>query len=62
LRDRFFLRLLFFGAFLPCALSGCVTQRRVVVGFSEDMEDHYTIYPSIEFDVVALTAEETDQI
>jgi hypothetical protein len=49
-------------ALLLCALAGCATQRRVVVGLSPDLEDYYAIYPSIEFDAVALTAEETDQI
>jgi hypothetical protein len=44
------------------ALSGCATQRRVVVGLSSEMEDYYAIYPSIEFDAVALTGEEADQI
>jgi hypothetical protein len=34
----------------------------VVVGLSADMEDHYAIYPSIEFDVAAVTAEEADQL
>jgi hypothetical protein len=47
---------------LFCALSGCASQRRVVVGLSLDMEDHYTMYPSIEFDIVAVTGEEADQI
>jgi hypothetical protein len=50
------------GALLLCALAGCATQRRVVVGLSPDLEDHYAIYPSVEFDAVALTADEADQI
>jgi hypothetical protein len=47
---------------LLCALSGCASQRRVVVGLSPDLEDYYAIYPSIEFDVVAVTGEEEAQI
>jgi hypothetical protein len=34
----------------------------VVVGLSAEIEDHYEFYPSIEFDVVAVTSEEADQI
>jgi hypothetical protein len=34
----------------------------VVVGLSPELEDYYVIYPSIEFDAVAVTAEEADQI
>jgi hypothetical protein len=56
------LRLLGVCAILFCAFSGCATQRRVVVGFSLEMEDYYAIYPSIEFDAVAVTGEEADQI
>jgi hypothetical protein len=47
---------------LFCALSGCASQRQVTVGLSADLEDYYAIYPSIEFDVIAVTAEEADQI
>jgi hypothetical protein len=47
---------------LFCALSSCASQRRVVVGLSPDMEAYYAIYPSIEFDAVAVTGEEADQI
>jgi hypothetical protein len=47
---------------LFCAFSGCATQREVVVGLSPELEDYYTMYPSIEFDAVAVTSEEADQI
>ncbi|MDR2102847.1 MAG: hypothetical protein LBP42_01950 [Treponema sp.] len=57
-----FFRLLGVGAFLLCAFSGCVTQRRVVVGLSPELENYYSIYPSIEFDAAAVTGEEADQI
>jgi hypothetical protein len=56
------IRLLWVGMILFCALSGCASQRRVVVGLSPDLEDHYAMYPSIEFDIVAVTGEEADQI
>ncbi|MDR2068330.1 MAG: hypothetical protein LBP71_00490 [Spirochaetaceae bacterium] len=58
---RFF-RLLGAGLILFCLLPGCASQRRVVVGLSPDLEEYYAIYPSIEFDAVAVTAEEADQI
>ncbi|MDR1430206.1 MAG: hypothetical protein LBI85_07925 [Spirochaetaceae bacterium] len=45
-----------------CLLAGCATQRRVVVGLSPEIEDYYSMYPSIEFDAVAVTGEEADQI
>jgi hypothetical protein len=45
-----------------CALSGCASQRRVVVGLSPHLEDYYAMYPAIEFDIVAVTGEEADQI
>ncbi|MDR1247997.1 MAG: hypothetical protein LBK63_01725 [Treponema sp.] len=53
---------LFGGVVLFCAFSGCASQRRVVVGLSADLEGYYAIYPSIEFDAAAVTAEEADQI
>jgi hypothetical protein len=34
----------------------------VVVGLSPELEDYYAAYPSIEFDVAAVTGEEADQI
>ncbi|MDR2444520.1 MAG: hypothetical protein LBD44_01090 [Spirochaetaceae bacterium] len=61
-RGLLLLLLLFPGALLPAAFAGCAAQRRVVVGLSVDLEDRYAIYPSIEFDAVALTEEETNQI
>ncbi|MDR3116090.1 MAG: hypothetical protein LBU25_11300 [Treponema sp.] len=43
-------------------LAGCASQRQVVVGLSPDLEDYYAMYPSIEFDAVAVTSEEANQI
>ncbi|MDR2747559.1 MAG: hypothetical protein LBB77_08950 [Treponema sp.] len=57
-----FLRFLGAGAFFLCVLSGCATQRRVVVGLSPEIENYYAIYPSIEFDAAAVTEDEADQI
>ncbi|MDR2746309.1 MAG: hypothetical protein LBB77_02580 [Treponema sp.] len=62
LRSLHFFRFLGAGALLFCALSGCATQRRVVVGLSPELEEYYTIYPSVEFDAVAVTGDEADQI
>ena len=45
-----------------CALSGCISQRRVAAGFSDDIAEYYALYPSIEFDVAAVTAGEADEI
>ncbi|MDR2659264.1 MAG: hypothetical protein LBC27_04665 [Spirochaetaceae bacterium] len=43
-------------------LTNCAYNRRIVVGLSPDMETRYSIYPSIEFDVAAITNDEADQI
>ncbi|MDR0722953.1 MAG: hypothetical protein LBF75_09240 [Treponema sp.] len=59
LRDGFFHLL---GVILGCVLGGCASQRQVVVGLSPDVETYYAMYPSIEFDAVAVTSEEADQI
>ncbi|MDR1986067.1 MAG: hypothetical protein LBP88_03720 [Treponema sp.] len=50
------------GALICCCFSGCASQRQVVVGLSPELEDYYAMYPSIEFDAVAVTSEEADQI
>jgi hypothetical protein len=57
-----FVRPLGIGALVFFAFSGCVTQRRVAVGLSAEMENYYAIYPSIEFDAAAVTEEEEKQI
>jgi hypothetical protein len=44
------------------ALSGCVISRNIIVGISKDLESYYDIYPSIEFNVAAVTSDEADQI
>jgi hypothetical protein len=47
---------------LMLAVTGCVSNRGVLVGISEAVEARYGIYPSIEFDAVAITGDEADQI
>jgi hypothetical protein len=49
-------------ALIGCCFSGCASQRQVVVGLSPELENYYAMYPSIEFDAVAVTSEEADQI
>jgi hypothetical protein len=44
------------------AVTSCASNRGVMVGISEVVEAHYGIYPSIEFDVVAITEDEVGQI
>jgi hypothetical protein len=44
------------------AVTGCASNRGVVVGISEAVEARYGIYPSIEFDIAAVTSDEVDQI
>jgi hypothetical protein len=62
LMNKGLFRLLGVGLALCCVFAGCATQRTMVVGLSPDMEDYYNIYPSIEFDAMALTEEEAAQI
>jgi hypothetical protein len=57
-----FVRFLFLAVAALPALAGCATQRRVAVGLSAELEAYYAIYPSIEFDALAVTAEEAEQI
>lgn len=46
-----------------CALlSGCATKMTVMAGLSENIKDYYSIYPSVEIDVAAVTAEEADEL
>ena len=46
-----------------CALlSGCATRTTVMAGLSENIKDYYSIYPSVEIDVVAVTAEEAEDL
>jgi hypothetical protein len=47
---------------IALALSGCVSTYNIGTGISKDLEDYYTIYPSIEVDVVAITQEEAEEI
>jgi hypothetical protein len=44
------------------ASTSCASNRGVMVGISEGVEAHYGIYPSIEFDVAAVTEDEAGQI
>ena len=46
-----------------CALSsGCATRMTVQAGLSENIKEYYSIYPSVEIDVAAVTAEEADEL
>lgn len=47
---------------LGLVLSGCVSTYHISTGISKDLEDYYTIYPSIEVDVAAITQAEADEI
>jgi hypothetical protein len=50
------------GVLMIWTFSGCASQRRVMVGLSPDIKSYYAMYPSLEFDAVAVTGEEADQI
>ena len=51
----------FFTAF--CLLSsGCATRMTVKAGLSENIKDFYSIYPSIEIDIAAVTEEEAEDL
>jgi len=46
-----------------CVLSsGCATRMTVVAGLAENIKEYYSIYPSIEIDIAAVTAEEADEL
>ena len=46
-----------------CALlSGCATRMTVLAGLSENIKEYYSIYPSVEIDVAAVTEEEADEL
>jgi hypothetical protein len=51
------------GLLMLGVVSGCASsQRQVIVGLSPELEEYYSMYPSIECDVVAVTEEEAEQI
>ena len=51
----------FFTAF--CMLSsGCATRMTVIAGLADNIKEYYTIYPSIEIDIAAVTEEEADEL
>ena len=43
-------------------LSGCATKMTVMAGLSENIKEYYSIYPSVEIDVAAVTEEEADEL
>ena len=46
-----------------CALlSGCATRMSVLAGLSDNIKEYYSIYPSVEIDIAAVTEEEADEL
>ena len=46
-----------------CTLSsGCATRMTVQAGLSENIKEYYSIYPSVEIDVAAVTEEEAEEL
>ncbi len=46
-----------------CALSaGCATKMTVQAGLSESLKEYYSIYPSVEIDIAAVTNEEAEDL
>jgi len=43
-------------------LTGCVSQYKVVVGFSPELKGHFTEIPTIEVDIAAVTDSEADEV
>ena len=43
-------------------LSGCATKMTVMAGLSDNIKEYYSIYPSVEIDVAAVTEEEADEL
>jgi hypothetical protein len=52
----------YFLAIIALALTGCVSQYKVVVEFSPNLRDHFAGYPTIEVDIAAVTDSEADEI
>ena len=51
-----------FLTFFCALLSGCATKMTVMAGLSENIKDYYSIYPSVEIDVAAVTEEEAEEL
>ena len=47
---------------LAVLCTGCVSQYKVVVGFSTALKDHFTEIPTIEVDIAAVTDSEADEV
>ena len=47
---------------LAFACTGCVSQYKVVVDFSPDLQDHFNEYPTIEVDIAAVTDDEANEV
>lgn len=46
-----------------CMLSaGCASRMTVQAGLADNIKDYYSIYPSIEIDIAAVTGEEADEL
>ena len=46
-----------------CALSaGCATKMTVMAGLSENIKEYYSIYPSVEIDIAAVTEDEAEDL
>ncbi|MDR2480863.1 MAG: hypothetical protein LBD07_01030 [Spirochaetaceae bacterium] len=43
-------------------LSGCVTQYKIVVEFSPELQERFTEYPTIEVDIAAITESEAGEV
>ena len=48
--------------FLAVLCTGCVSQYKVVVGFSTALKDHFTEIPTIEVDIAAVTDGEAAEV
>ena len=42
--------------------SGCATRMTVQAGLSENIKEYYSIYPSVEIDIAAVTGEEAEEL
>jgi hypothetical protein len=47
---------------LGILFSGCITQATVIVGLSESLEEYYSLYPSLEVDIAALSDDEVNSL
>lgn len=48
---------------VSCALlTGCATKMTVMAGLSENIKEYYSIYPSVEIDIAAVTEDEAEDL